>query len=220
MQRRIELELMEDEEQVKAYAQADFEEAHKLFARLFQETFGEKIAGWILDLGCGPAKIALRIAALYPHCTVVGVDGSAAMLRCAETFVAQSPFAGRVVLRPGIIPHLSLEPRKYDAIISNSVLHHLRHPHVLWETVNRFAKEGTAVFIMDLKRPAAEEDAQRLVEQYAATQPPGLRKDFYNSFLAAFEPAEIQEQLRQAGLEYLAVQEVSDRHWTVSGHIR
>jgi hypothetical protein len=54
---------------------------------------------------------------------------------------------------------------------------------------------------------------------YAEGEPEVLRRDFYNSLLAAFEPGEIRSQLRDEGLDGLRVRSVSDRHVTISGYM-
>jgi hypothetical protein len=51
---------------------------------------------------------------------------------------------------------------------------------------------GAPVLVMDLMRPASPAAAEALVEQYAAGEPEVLRRDFYNSLLAAFEPGEVR----------------------------
>ena len=73
------------------------------------------------------------------------------------------------------------------------------------------------MFIMDLRRPKSEKDAMAFVEMYAANEPDILKGDFYNSFLAAYEPLEIEAQLKFAGLDYFSVKLATDRHVTVSG---
>jgi hypothetical protein len=70
---------------------------------------------------------------------------------------------------------------------------------------------------MDLMRPATGAAAQALVDQYAAGEPEVLRRDFYNSLLAAFEPAEVRQQLAEAGLGHFSVTEASDRHLVIRG---
>ncbi len=54
---------------------------------------------------------------------------------------------------------------------------------------------------------------------YAGDEPELLKRDFRDSLFAAFEPAEVRAQLVEAGLEYLEVAMVSDRHLVVSGHL-
>jgi hypothetical protein len=46
-----------------------------------------------------------------------------------------------------------------------------------------------------------------------------LRRDFYNSLLAAFTEDEIGAQLARMNLTRLLIDVVDDRHWVVSGII-
>ena len=219
MQRIPEPELMEDEGQARAYALADFEEPHNRFVELFRDSFpGLDVNGHVLDLGCGPGDISIRFARAFPHCMIHGVDGSKAMLKFGVELLAKAPeVIGRVQLLLGYLPDASLPRRQYDIIISNSLLHHLAEPKVMWQTVRRHADAETPVFIMDLMRPQSVEMAATLVEQNAAGEPEILRRDFYKSLLAAYQIDEVREQLKDEGLTALDVRAVSDRHLVVSG---
>ena len=220
MERMPEPELMDDAVQAAAYAQADFEAPHARFVELFRETFpDERVRGTVLDLGCGPADITLRFVRAYPDCTMHGVDGAAAMLAYGRERIKREGLAERVRLIHGYLPGVVLSQAKYDAVISNSLLHHLRDPMVLWGAVKTHAQPGAPVFVMDLRRPASRGQAQDLVAEYAANEPPILRHDFFHSLLAAYLPDEVAAQLRAAGLVGLDVKEVSDRHLLVCGRL-
>ena len=54
-------------------------------------------------------------------------------------------------------------------------------------------------------------------DQYAAGEPEVLRRDFFNSLVAAFERGEVRAQLGRAGLGHFTVAEASDRHLLVRG---
>jgi ubiquinone/menaquinone biosynthesis C-methylase UbiE len=211
--------LMDDQAQSEAYAAADFAEAHSRIVDTFGVYFpGEDVAGHILDLGCGPGDICFRFAARYPGCSVTGVDGSRAMIRLANARRAREPVAGdRVRFIEGLLPGVSIPGVPFTAVISNSLLHHLHEPQVLWETILRFASPGTKVYVVDLLRPETVAGVQGLVDEYAAGEPDILRRDFYNSLCAAFEPQEVVTQLATAGLAGLAVDVISDRHLAVHG---
>ncbi len=219
MQRIPEPELMLDPEQTRAYAEADFEQPHSMFMRLFQEAFPDvPDEALVLDLGCGPGDITFRFVRAYPYCRVHGIDGSDAMLAYARSIVkADRSLQGRVIFIKEILPFKISDFNCYDSIICNSLLHHLNDPHVLWKTVKACAKPGAAIFIMDLRRPADITEAEELTETYAADEPAILRRDFYNSLLAAFEIKEIEQQIREAGLGELRVQALGDRHALISG---
>lgn len=219
MERIIEPELMVDFEQAKAYANADFEEPHRRVIELFNIEFPDiEIKGKMLDLGCGPGDITFRFAKRFPEATVIGVDGAAAMIKLANMRKAQEKeVADKVQFIEGFIPGAAIPGGPYDLIISNSLLHHLHRPHVLWETILDYTSSGTKIFIADLMRPASAKEAQRLVNQYSGDEPEVLKRDFYNSLLAAFKPAEVEQQLAGVGLSELAVKVVSDRHLIVFG---
>ena len=214
---------MESAEQAAAYANADFEAPHSRFLALFREVFpGADIIGQVLDAGCGAGDIALRFARAFPRCRVIGVDGSAAMLEQGRQILSRQPpeLRDRVLLAQGRLPHNPLDGERFNTIISNSLLHHLPEPQVLWQTLRTFARPGARIFIMDLMRPDGEETARRLAEQYCAGEPDILRRDFFNSLLAAFSPEEIRDQLVCARLDQLEVQTVSDRHVMIWGQMK
>ncbi|MBU2571798.1 MAG: class I SAM-dependent methyltransferase [Gammaproteobacteria bacterium] len=217
-QRILEPELMEDSKQVQAYAQADFSEPNEYFLQNLKALIGMiGFEGYALDLGCGPGDISCRFAKAYPSAWVDALDGARAMLDYAESIVP-SELSARVCFIHGKLPTISLPRRRYDLIFSNSLLHHLPEPQALWNFVKRYAGNGTRIVIMDLFRPQSVQQAKEIVEMYAATEPEILQRDFYHSLLAAFTPEEIEEQLREAGLNF-EVERISDRHVFISGTI-
>jgi ubiquinone/menaquinone biosynthesis C-methylase UbiE len=218
MQRTPEPELMNEEAQALAYAQANFDEPHDMFIQAFKDTFAEdKVSGHILDMGCGPADISIRFAQAYTGCGIDGLDGAPRMLEQGKLAIQKARLQDRIHLLEGIIPGANLPRDNYDVIISNSLLHHLHEPDVLWESIQQFGSSGSRVFIMDLMRPESEKDAREFVDLYASDEPEVLRNDFYHSLCAAFSPEEIQLQLDVAGLSHLELRILSDRHVAVSG---
>jgi SAM-dependent methyltransferase len=220
MQRIPEPELMDEFEQARAYAEADFSEPNERFVELFAAEFPDLRAGAVLDLGCGPGDIALRLARRNPALEVDALDGSRPMLAYGEARLRGEPeLAARVSFVEGILPGAKLPRSRYDAVVSNSLLHHLHDPRVLWRAVLDHGAPGAAVLVMDLFRPGSAGEAQEIVEAYAGEEPEVLKRDFYNSLCAAFDPAEVRDQLASCGLSALEVRTVSDRHMVVTGRL-
>jgi ubiquinone/menaquinone biosynthesis C-methylase UbiE len=218
MKRRPEPELMDSEAQTRAYAEADFDESNSLFTEKFREYFDHPLqTGSMADLGCGPGDISIRMAIQYPGWTVIGLDAGSNMLKLAQERLAAEQLDGRVRFRQSYLPDPSLPAASFDALISNSLLHHLPQPRVLWQSIVHLARPGAVIQVMDLLRPDTESEAQRLVDTYSADAPDVLREDFYNSLLAAYTPFEVSEQLLAAGLDRLKIEIPSDRHWIVHG---
>jgi len=221
MDRIVEPELMSEREQAEAYAQADFEEPHGRVIEFFDSVFpGVAIKGHMLDLGCGPGDVTFRFAKRFPGISIVAVDGSAAMIDLGNRRKGEEGEAGKAItFLTGFIPGANIPREKYDVIISTSFLHHLHDPSVLWDTIGKHSAPGTRLFVYDLFRPGDRKTAQHLVEQYSGSEPEILKRDFYNSLLAAFDPQEIEQQLVCSGLAELSVEVVSDRHLIVYGEM-
>jgi ubiquinone/menaquinone biosynthesis C-methylase UbiE len=211
---------MDELEQARAYAQADFDEPNASFVAHFADHFPDFTYGTVADLGCGPGDIALRFARRWPNCIVHGLDGSTAMLGfAAEVLRGEPELHSRVQFVLGRLPGVPMPLARYDAVVSNSLLHHLPDPAVLWNSVRELGADGARVLVMDLCRPATPVDAQATVEAYAGGEPEILKRDFFYSLCAAFEPGEVEQQLEQCGLRSLSVEVVSDRHMLISGRL-
>jgi ubiquinone/menaquinone biosynthesis C-methylase UbiE len=211
---------MDSEAQTRAYAEADFEESNSLFTEKFQEYFNPSPpAGTMADLGCGPGDISIRMANRYPGWNITGLDAGPNMLKLAQERLAAEQLEDRVSFRHSYLPDPSLPSASFDAVISNSLLHHLPQPRILWQSIIQLARPGAAIQVMDLMRPDSEAEAQRLIDVYSADAPDILREDFYNSLLAAYTPWEVSEQLLAAGLDRLKIVIPSDRHWIVHGRL-
>ncbi len=211
-------ELMDGAEQARAYAEADFSASNSLFVDLFEVLHPGEFAGRAADLGCGPGDIPLRFLRRYPRAFVDGVDGAPAMLDLARQAAEVAPgLASRVRWVLDVLPSARLEAGGYDAVLSNSLLHHLTDPLDLWRAVRHCGRDGAAVLVMDLARPDDEAGVEHVLAQHAAGAPPALVEDFRNSLYAAYTVEEVRAQLADAGLAQLAVAMVSDRHLAVSG---
>jgi len=221
MERRPEPELMDSEAQTSAYAAADFSESNSLFVDRFLKRFaGLAGTGRLADLGCGPGDITIRLAVSLPGWEVLGLDAGPNMLKLAEQLLAEEAGLDKVSFRQSYLPDSSLPLGAFDAVVSHSLLHHLPDPQTLWKSIARIAAPGASIQVMDLSRPDSLQDAQRLIDQYAADEPDVLREDFYNSLLAAWTLDEVRDQLARAGLTGLDAEMASDRHWVVSGTLR
>jgi len=205
---------MLDAAQVRAYAEADFEAPHSHFMELLCTRFNDlPKTGRALDLGCGSGDISRRFAAKYSAWHVDALDGSATMLAAAREM---TPGDLQIRYIDSYLPSPSIG--RYDLIFSNSLLHHLEDPAVLWSTIREGYDHSCRVFVMDLLRPSDRDKADSLVAQYAADEPTVLQNDFLYSLLAAYEVNELTDQLHRADLP-LCVEVVSDRHVIAWGNV-
>jgi ubiquinone/menaquinone biosynthesis C-methylase UbiE len=173
----------------------------------------------MVDLGCGPGDVPIRFAKTLPDLTITAVDGSEPMIALARQAVKEAGVEDRVRALCARLPMLPLPLQSFDAVVSNSLVHHMPDPYLFWNEVVRLGRPGATVLIMDLFRPESPERAREIVEQYSGSEAPVLKEDFFNSLCAAFTLREIRYQIRSRGLGGLVCELASDRHWIVWGHL-
>ncbi|MFT3786189.1 MAG: class I SAM-dependent methyltransferase [Tepidisphaeraceae bacterium] len=222
MDRVLEPELMDLPDEVDAYARANFADVNRRFVeRLLEVTahVPEQADAHIraIDLGCGPGDITLRLATAREFWNVCGVDASTTMIDRARAETRTRHLANLTFEVANIKEAHKLGTA--DVVCSNSMLHHLPDPMVMWQAVKRILVKGGTLFIRDLARPETPQVAQALVDLHAAGESKLLRDEFYRSFLAAFTVDEVKTQLRDAGLGHLSVRMSSDRHMDIYGQI-
>ena len=220
MQRTLEPELMDGQEQALAYAAADFSAGDQALIERLVQLFPDGLGRNLLDLGCGPGNISFRMAERFAAAEVLGIDGAAAMLALAEQLLDQ---------RPALRPRLRFQCRclpdptitgPFSALVSNSLLHHLHEPAVLWQAVLQLGGSGTCVYVKDLRRPPSPEAALALQQLYMVDAPAVLQHDYLASLHAALTPEEVQQQLEAAGLaQQLQVAPLEDRYLEVWGRL-
>ncbi len=222
MERICEPELMEDVLQAEAYAAADFSSGDRAVLARIEALLGPQGEGQgdalsVVDLGCGPGNITFLLARRWPGASVLGIDGSAAMLAIAERRRLTDPAAyGQVRFCRLVLPSPQLAGH-CSAVVSNSLLHHLHDPGVFWEAVKQLSGPDTSLYVRDLRRPASDAELEALVARHAGSAPEVLRRDYRHSLRAAFTGAEVMGQLKDAGLDDLQVLEVDDRYLEIQG---
>ena len=218
MERILEQEIMNDRQQAIAYAKADFSASNQWFVDHVVVDYHDHLIN-VIDIGCGPADVCIRLAKANPKVKITAIDGSTEMIKLARKAILSEGLEKRITPMQGYMHGLSVGEQCYDAILSKDLLHHLPEPMIFWNEARRLGKQEAAVYVMDLFRPETPEDARKIVEDVAANEDPILKDDFYNSLCAAFTINEVQEQLKRAGMN-LEVVQVSERHMLIRGILK
>jgi ubiquinone/menaquinone biosynthesis C-methylase UbiE len=217
MDRILEPEIMDGEAEAAAYARADFSDSNQAYVADVVKSFPDHLAQ-VVDLGCGPGDIAIRLNRAAPTTRITGVDGSRAMLAIARQGLRAAGLEAKVSLLEGRLPGVPLPAHSFDLVLSKDMLHHLPDPRVLWSEVRQLGRPGAAVCVVDLCRPATPAAAHEIVERVSGAEHPLLKTDFYNSLCAAFTADEVREQLYVAKLP-LIVSQLTERHLCVKGRL-
>ena len=210
MKRVLEPELMNEYEQVKAYSKGDFSLSDgNMCMRLekFISSIGYKVCeeSLIVDIGCGPGNITERLCRCWPFTKVVGIDGSAEMLKVARKRKEKLKTDGFLNTPLYIQENLasfssgkaSLE-KSAEILVSNSLLHHIHDPSQFWAAISNLGKKGSITFHRDLRRPSSYEEAIFIKQKYQQKGLPLLNNDFLASLLASFSLEEVEIQYSES----------------------
>jgi ubiquinone/menaquinone biosynthesis C-methylase UbiE len=219
--RVLEPEVMDTAEEAADYDAMDNREPNERFcADCLQFATFERA----LDVGTGTALIPIEMCARAPRLTMVGVDLAEHMLALARRNVERAGFASRVELQKIDAKALPFDDGAFEAVVSNSIVHHIPDPsHALAEMV-RVARR--VVFVRDLVRPEADAGVARLVALHGgepdSAEPEAVERHARQvalleaSLRAALTVDEIRSIVTPLGIPASAVAQTSDRHYTIA----
>ncbi|QEG42166.1 class I SAM-dependent methyltransferase [Roseimaritima ulvae] len=171
----------------------------------------------ILDLGTGTARIPILLCQRLPDVRVMAIDAAVSMLERAQANVDIAGLLERIQLEHEQVKDLDVfADQMFDCVISNSILHHLPEPALALQHSLRLVKPGGRVFHRDLFRPETEQQVEQLVDEHVGDHPEQARQLLRQSLHAALTVDEARQMAVQFGLAGEAVQQTSDRHWTLS----
>ena len=171
--------------------------------------------GHFLDVGTGPAQIPILLAQRCPHIHITAIDLSKEMLKIAKQHVTDNDLTDRITLELVDAKILPYPDNTFDGLISNSIVHHIHDSLRALKEMGRVVKPNGVVLIRDLIRPETPADAQAFVDRYASEDTPCQQKLYYDSFLAAFTLAEVNQMLTQIDMPGAVVVQSTDRHWSI-----
>lgn len=212
--RVLEPEAMDTPEEARDYDRMDHGEVNGRFVADFLQAHGPCRGGDVLDIGTGPAQIPIALCRADRKARVLGIDLAEHMLGTAARNVANAGLSDRVRLAKGDAKGLCLASGGFEAVVCNTIIHHIPDPAPALGEMVRLVAPGGTLFVRDLYRPDDVETIDRLVAQYAGAEPTAARELFGASLHAALTLEEIRGMVRRLGLPGGGVNMTTDRHWT------
>ncbi len=222
--RTLEPEVMDTAEDAADYDAMDHAEVNARFCEDLLAMCSRP--GRVLDVGTGTALIPIELCRRSADVEAIAIDLAASMLALARRNVDRASLGERVHLERGDAKALRWENAAFDAVFSNSLVHHVPRPERVLREMHRVVRPGGLLFVRDLVRPERSEEVQGLVERYApipASPDPRVvamherqRSLFEASLHAALTVEEVIAIVETFGVPRGAVRATSDRHWTLS----
>lgn len=211
LERVLEQEILDTKQDVEEYAAFDNSAVNDEFVARALEL--APTAGYVLDIGTGPADIAILLAQRAPKLRVLAIDLGDRMLETARENVRRAKLTHQVEIRKADAKATGLPSASFDMVISNSLVHHIPEPAQFFREMDRVARPGAALFIKDLHRPETEAELQHLVETYAKGCSAYQRQAFWDSLHAGLTLSDVSSICRDLGIPGVEIRRCSDRHW-------
>jgi SAM-dependent methyltransferase len=224
--RRLEPEIMDTAEDARDYDGMDHRAVNRLFVQDFlafagqhSPTFSRRCEGrspCLLDVGTGTAQIPIELLRHDAACEVIAIDLAEEMLKLARRNIERAGFQAAIRVELADAKHLPYSNGRFDAVISNSIVHHIPQPLDVLAEMVRVLKPGAPLFVRDLLRPQTTDELDRLVATYAGQENAHSQQLFRDSLHAALSLAELRELAESLLIPDSAIAQTSDRHWTLA----
>lgn len=221
--RTLEPEVMDTEQEASDYDAMDHGEVN---ARFCEDLLALKVSlARVLDVGTGPGLIPIELCRRVPDVTVDAVDLASHMLALAERNVGRAGLTGRIRVARVDAKRTGWADGSFDAVVSNSIVHHIPEPATVLGEMWRLVRPGGALFVRDLERPEGVARVRELVDTYApipqATPEVRAMHERQRALLeaslhASLTSDEVRALVRPLGIPETAVRTTSDRHWTLA----
>ena len=232
--RRLEPEVMDTEEDARDYDSMDHSMVNRVFVDELLAYCGRTRESLdrrpktsatgaiafpflnVLDVGTGTALIPIELCRRESACRIIAIDLAAEMLKLADLNISRTDFASRIRAEQVDAKHMPYEADWFDAVISNSIVHHIPEPRSVFAEMWRVLRPGGVLFIRDLLRPQSLTEVDHFVESYAGKENAHSQQLFRDSLHAALSLSEVRALAAELDIEAVAVEQTSDRHWTLA----
>lgn len=199
--------------EASAYDAMDFTVVNEAFAAAAVALDPDAVK--ILDVGTGTARIPILMCQQRPQYLITAVDLAQSMLIIGQRNVEEAQLTQRIRLERVDAKRMPYPDLEFDAIVSNSLVHHLPEPLSLFQEMNRLVRPGGALLIRDLVRPETEQQLDELVAR-GNTYDTRQQQLFRDSLTAALTLAEVQDLIDRVGFQQVTLAQTSELHWTIA----
>lgn len=220
LSRILEPEVMDSPQEAIDYDEMDHSAVNGLFAEDFLRACAaggaRALVRQVLDVGTGTARIPIEIVRRAADLKITAVDLAAHMLQFAQWNVIREGLTAAIKLEQVDAKSLPFPAESFDAVISNTILHHIPEPRGAFREMVRVLRPGGTLFVRDLLRPDDAATLDRLVATYAGEANERQQQMYRDSLHAALTLDEVRELLRDVSLPLAWARQTSDRHWTIA----
>jgi ubiquinone/menaquinone biosynthesis C-methylase UbiE len=174
---------------------------------------------FVLDVGIGTGRIPIEICTRQSGIEIFGVDHRPAILQRARRNIHHTGFADVVRVHRADASSLPYADATFDAVISNSLLHHLAQPLDALREMVRVARPGGLLLVRDSLRQPDTATIAGILCRSDDNRDGGRRSLFQYGFHAALTLDQTRDLVSTAGLPAEWVEPAGPSHWVVCGRL-
>src|SRR5262245_40125035 len=142
LSRILEPEVMDTQAQAVDYDSMDHSAVNRVFVDDLLAAWSPVHSGRILDVGTGTAQIPIELCSREKRFAVTAIDLAAEMLKVGRRNVTASGLDANIKLELVDAKSLPYADGAFDAVISNSIVHHIPDPVVVFAEMGRVLRPG------------------------------------------------------------------------------
>jgi S-adenosylmethionine-dependent methyltransferase len=162
-----------------------------------------------LDLGCGTGALAVRLARLGLHVTLL--DASVPMLDFAKCAAQEAGVTERIALKHGDAADLAnlLPARSFDVILCHNILEYVDDPGAVLRNAARALRDPSSIISVLVRNQAGEllkaaiQDGDLAATEHNLTAE-WAHESLYGGRVRLFRPESLQAMLTEASLAVMA----------------
>ncbi|MGA8537861.1 MAG: methyltransferase domain-containing protein [Terriglobales bacterium] len=162
-----------------------------------------------LDLGCGTGAIAVRLARLGLHVTLL--DSSLPMLDLAKRAAREAEVTGRIVLKHGDAAQLAnlFDAGSFDVILCHNILEYVEDPSAMLRSAARALRDSSSILSVLVRIQAGEvlkaaiKDGDLAAAEHNLTSEWG-HESLYGGSVRLFTAESLQALLLESSLATMA----------------
>lgn len=198
--RVLEPEVMDTAEEAADYDAMDHSTVNRVFvddfvAAMLRGLTPTGSGSRVLDVGTGTALIPIELASRQIGYRITGIDLADEMLKLGRSNVERAGYSDCIRLELVDAKRMPYPDGTFDAVMSNSIVHHIPEPRGAVTEMWRVLRPGGLLFVRDLLRPQTSDEVERIVTTYAGNESPRQQQLFRQSLHAALTVEEVAELL-------------------------
>jgi ubiquinone/menaquinone biosynthesis C-methylase UbiE len=179
-------------------------EMQREYAHLAENVASMLQRGKLLEIGPGPAYIAIETAKRIPKIEITGLEISNTMIEIAKNNAEGHGVSKKIAFQKGDASQMPFEDSEYDFVITSGSLHHWKKPTQTINEIYRVLKPGCSALISDLRKDAPKERIKEFANQIDSRI---MRLGLMHSFREGYTARQIEEMVKSTQFKGAQIKE-------------